>query len=222
MSMPIFARGTSTYSAPSCLVLVLSRSSTMSSRALLTASAVPHTLTWQGSPVWSRASTLKAPLFLRISMMVCACLPMILPSSAFGTGTNSSTAGSRKTGMSSGGGSSGVGLGPRRSSHSTHSRTGRGAAGGGGGGGGGAGIQPLPPPSAWRCGRGRCGPGCGQGQNGPPTRGPGICGHIGPCQPRSQTSCRQSDRAEAELPEEDEDGERARRPARCVRRSASA
>mmetsp|Transcript_86550 Transcript_86550/g.171825 ORF Transcript_86550/g.171825 Transcript_86550/m.171825 type:complete len:274 (-) Transcript_86550:704-1525(-) len=102
MTMPILARGISTHSEPACLFLVLSISSLIKTLAFLTASAVPATFTWQGSPVWSRASTLKAPLFSRISIIVCACLPMTFPSKALGTGTNSSMAGSRKMGTLSG------------------------------------------------------------------------------------------------------------------------
>mmetsp|Transcript_5362 Transcript_5362/g.16563 ORF Transcript_5362/g.16563 Transcript_5362/m.16563 type:complete len:205 (+) Transcript_5362:804-1418(+) len=178
----------------------------ISALAFFTASAVPAILTWQGSVVWSRASTLKAPLFSRISMIVCACLPMTLPRRAFGTGTVSSTAGSRKMGMSSGGGSS------RRTSTSP-------ALGA---------PWSLPPP--WpapppllpseccdAAGAGGCQPAaaaacsiCGpaQGHMGQPPMGPVIGppdmpGQRAPCQPRRQTSCRQSEASELE-DEEDE------------------
>mmetsp|Transcript_23912 Transcript_23912/g.60867 ORF Transcript_23912/g.60867 Transcript_23912/m.60867 type:complete len:207 (+) Transcript_23912:479-1099(+) len=115
ITMPIFARGISTKSDPACLFCVLSISSMINALAFFTASAVPATLTMHGSEVWSRASTLNAPLFSRISMMVCACLPMTLPNSALGTGMNSSTAGSRKMGTSSGGPVSGATLSPQPS-----------------------------------------------------------------------------------------------------------
>mmetsp|Transcript_60847 Transcript_60847/g.188670 ORF Transcript_60847/g.188670 Transcript_60847/m.188670 type:complete len:247 (-) Transcript_60847:205-945(-) len=220
MTMPIFARGISTYSDPACLFFVLSTISMISARAFFTASAVPATLTWQGSVDWSRASTLKAPLFSRISMIVCACFPMTLPKSALGTGTNSSTAGSKKMGTFSGGDSS-----LRLEDSIPHSPP--------------PSRLPLPcipqlefppscipqlelPPSSPSAEPGPCRgqpgpqgpPICwfGQGHICPPCMGPpgppGIGGHMLPCQPRFQTFCRQS--TSLELEDEDEEDDRRR------------
>mmetsp|Transcript_50156 Transcript_50156/g.126438 ORF Transcript_50156/g.126438 Transcript_50156/m.126438 type:complete len:265 (-) Transcript_50156:309-1103(-) len=222
MTIPIFARGISTKSDPACLFLVLSTISMIKARALRTASAVPATFTWHGSVDWSLASTLKAPLFSRISMIVCACFPITLPRRAFGTGTNSSTAGSRKMGTSSGGSS-------RRPRSSRSSRLAspqpsnptsppRGVLelsrrprpwGGPSSPGGGMPCQPggppgppLPPPQPGGM------PGAGGCPGQPHIPPPGMPGHIWPCQPWFQTFCRQS--SISELEEELEEDEPAR------------